>query len=215
LVLLQQWICRQGDCKELISKLLGDPARVFTTKCVMQELRGLGPEYSETKQACKRYALHKCGHPDHTSAADCLISQIKNGNQEHFFIATQDRGLKVKVQSEPGGAIIFVSVNGVHLESPSEAQRKQVSRSIDVQQLPRPEEMKVQPPESVEEIRQTVRDVASQRNVFRRKRAKGPNPLSVKKRSSSSHKLERGNEDSKSQMEGKNKRKRQRRKTES
>lgn len=184
---------------------------MFTTKCVMQELRGLGPDYSETKQACKRYALHKCGHPDNTSASDCLLSQIKNGNHEHFFIATQDKSLKYKVQSEPGGAIIFVSVNGLHLEAPSEAQKKQVSRSIDVQQLPRPEELKVPRPESVEEIRQTVRDVASQRNIFKRRRAKGPNPLSMKKKST------RGNETSNSQKQAENgsKRKRPRRKTES
>ena len=36
---------RRGEAKELLAKLLGDQVRVFTTKCVMRELRGLGAEY--------------------------------------------------------------------------------------------------------------------------------------------------------------------------
>ena len=37
-------------------------------------------------------------------------------NPEHFFVATQDRGLRSAVDRVPGGASIFASVNGLHLQ---------------------------------------------------------------------------------------------------
>ena len=40
-------------------------------------------------------------------------------------MATQDRTLRVALGQRPGGASVFVSVNGVHLEPPSDSQRAQ------------------------------------------------------------------------------------------
>lgn len=47
-------------------------------------------------------------------------------NAEHFFVATQDRDLRAALGGVPGGASIFLNVNGVHLEPPSEAQKRSV-----------------------------------------------------------------------------------------
>ena len=38
-------------------------------------------------------------------------------NPEHFFVATQDRKLRATVDRVPGGASIFASVNGLHLQA--------------------------------------------------------------------------------------------------
>jgi hypothetical protein len=46
-------------------------------------------------------------------------------NTEHYFVATQDRGLRSALGLRPGGASVFVSVNGMHLEPPSDAQKAQ------------------------------------------------------------------------------------------
>lgn len=60
-VLLTPLPCRRGECKEEVTKLLGDTSRVFTTKCVMQELRSLGKEYSGVMmKRCGPPALHVC-----------------------------------------------------------------------------------------------------------------------------------------------------------
>ena len=40
-------------------------------------------------------------------------------------MATQDRALRVTLGLRPGGASVFVSVNGVHLEPPSASQKAQ------------------------------------------------------------------------------------------
>ncbi len=45
-------------------------------------------------------------------------------NQEHYFVATQDKALRVALGKLPGGASVFVNVNGVQMEQPSEAQKR-------------------------------------------------------------------------------------------
>lgn len=69
---------RDGDPTELLSELLGDKVRVFTTPCVMHEVRKMGSELSKARDACRRLALHHCGHEETTKlpAAECLAHQI-------------------------------------------------------------------------------------------------------------------------------------------
>lgn len=47
-------------------------------------------------------------------------------NPEHYFVATQDKALRVALGKLPGGASVFVNVNGIQMEQPSEAQRRGV-----------------------------------------------------------------------------------------
>lgn len=49
-------------------------------------------------------------------------------NSDHFLIATQDRSLQRKAMAVPGGAVVFASVNGVHLETPSDLQKQKVKQ---------------------------------------------------------------------------------------
>ena len=74
-----------------------------------------------TKRAVAKYAALCLG-----GAGEC--------NAEHYFVATQDRALRVALGQQPGGASIFCSVNGVHLEQPSETQKAQLgqARTLDL-----------------------------------------------------------------------------------
>jgi U3 small nucleolar RNA-associated protein 23 len=155
----------------------------------MHELRGLGKDYITTRQACKRYALHKCGHEDPVSAAQCLAEQIVDGNHEHFFIATQDRSLQRQVVNMPGGAVLFTSVNGIHIENPSEAQKRHVQakevRGVGV--LPPQIKKRARKDGSGEEDGSSGGEEEEQRRPltggkFRRNIARGPNPLSMQKK---------------------------------
>ena len=58
----------------------------------------------------------------------CLPCHAGDKNADHFLVATQDRGLQRSVMRVPGGACVFASVNGVHLETPSAMQQKQVKQ---------------------------------------------------------------------------------------
>lgn len=65
-----------NDLKDHISRLLGGKVKPYTTQCVMHELRALGPDYKATSRAAREYELHKCGHEEAISAADCLLAQL-------------------------------------------------------------------------------------------------------------------------------------------
>lgn len=43
-------------------------------------------------------------------------------------MATQDKGLQRACMGVPGGAVLFASVNGVHLETPSALQKEKAKQ---------------------------------------------------------------------------------------
>lgn len=78
----------------------------------------------------------------------------------------------------PGGAIIFASVNGIHLEQPSETQKKHVQKADREALVPREDEW------TTAALREKDSDDGGDgirrppKSIFRRNRVKGPNPLS-------------------------------------
>ena len=59
-----------------------------------------------------------------------LYSYTGNNNEEHYFMATQDKELRNSLGQILGGATLFLSVNGIHIAQPTEIQKglaKQVS----------------------------------------------------------------------------------------
>ncbi len=96
--------------------------------------------------------------PGRMAAADCILSQVgesaidrvggdleKNRvhccphpagdkNRQHWWVATQDRALRSRLEELPGTPIVFATINGVQLDTPSEmvraAAKKVMSRSI-------------------------------------------------------------------------------------
>ena len=55
---------------------------------------------------------HDLLYPEHPTSCDLTGTS----NPDHFFLATQDRSLRAAVDRVPGGASIFASVNGLHLQ---------------------------------------------------------------------------------------------------
>lgn len=110
------------------------------------------------------------------SASECLLDQVQEGNHEHFFVATQDRNLQQKISNKPAGAVMFATVNGIQMEMPSEKQKNIVSKSAEEKLLP-----------GILEIQNNMISHQGQsQNQFRRRKAKGPNPLSMKKKTTGS-----------------------------
>lgn len=141
-----------GPASEVIPKLLGARARVLTTRCVLNELKLMGPEFRGAAiDARKGAALHYCGHGGSDAdvndrrrrqqgeggasiekvdepclpAAACLASCVgPAGNAEHFIVATQDRALRAALGETPAGAAIFLTATGAQFEPPTEAQKR-------------------------------------------------------------------------------------------
>ncbi|KAK9804414.1 hypothetical protein WJX72_011599 [[Myrmecia] bisecta] len=169
-------LAKIGDPAEILSKLLGAPVKVSTTKCVLHELHSMGEEFADTLRACRKIPKLTCAHDgEPVAAADCIASLIGVSNAEHFFVATQDRRLRSALSSNSGGGpSLFVSVNGLHLEEPSQAQHKQAKQAEQ-------EHMAVKDHERSAPALQALAASSAtrqERSIFRRKGAKGPNPLS-------------------------------------
>lgn len=79
-----EYFSRQGDVLELIQSSFIKRLKLYTTPCVLNELRSLGAEFSAAVQAAEDLNLHKCGHRDCISAADCLISCVGDTNSDHW-----------------------------------------------------------------------------------------------------------------------------------
>ncbi|KAK1440732.1 hypothetical protein QVD17_06563 [Tagetes erecta] len=186
-----------------ISNILGAPVKMFTTKCVLAELKSLGETYSDSLNVARDLAPARCDHEKRKSAVACLAEVIGENNSEHFFVASQDVELRRKFQEIPAVPVMFALRNALFLEPPSQAQLQFAKLAEEERLRANESELKlltnkkkrsldtdeqaddVLPNEAVDDLNKN----ASKRKTdvkdkvqFKRKRAKGPNPLSCKKK---------------------------------
>ncbi|GFR45711.1 hypothetical protein Agub_g7120 [Astrephomene gubernaculifera] len=221
-----------ADLASHLPKLLGGACKLYTTKCVTRELRSLGRDFTASADAAHSYPLHKCDHCHSqkegrdgkdkeeakeeggakggakggssgcVSAAECIRAAIGSRNEAHWFVATQDAALRQELGKIPGCPLVFATVNGVHLETPSEVTKQKAKEAEAATRSIAPHEAAAQPllaPEQLAELRRELllhRQKRQQQGAggegavgvpatsarFRRNKAKGPNPLAVKKR---------------------------------
>lgn len=193
-----------------LSNCLSAPVKLFTTSCVLAELKKLGASQSASFQAARKLAVARCDHEKRVSADACIAEVIGELNSEHFFVATQDADLRKKLQKVPNAPLIYGLRNALFLEPPSKFQREFVKSSEEKRLHMTENEYKAleKRTTSISENEDTrdssdkeglgfhspglqphntrnysgkERDVKD-RVRFKRKKAKGPNPLSVKKK---------------------------------
>jgi len=71
---------------------------LFTSKCIVAELRRLGKSHAESFDNAQLLATNKCEHDKVVSAVNCILSLIGDKNPERFFVATQDADLREKLR---------------------------------------------------------------------------------------------------------------------
>lgn len=192
---------------DAIAKTLHGPVKLFTTRCVLSELNALGQSYSKTFEAANMLFIARCEHESRKSAEACITEMIDKSNAEHFFVATQDTNLRKKLQEIPGVPLIYGLRNALFMEQPSALERQFV-KSSEKERLHMSEvERKLLKKEKSYEVEmgKTNKDdeISEDQNLeiqvlqkkkksisndlkdtvqFKRKRAKGPNPLSCLKK---------------------------------
>ncbi|KAH0641706.1 hypothetical protein KY290_033307 [Solanum tuberosum] len=193
-----------------LTNILGAPVKLFTTRCVLAELKSLGASYQEALNAANNLFTARCDHETRKSAEDCITEVIGEKNSEHFFVATQDADLRRSLQKIPGVPVIFGLRNALFLEQPSSFQRE-FAKSSEEERLHMTDleynmlrqnkkrrlsddkqgdssdasEEKIDDVSQVQIINTNVKRNGSDvkdKVRFKRKKAKGPNPLSVKKK---------------------------------
>ncbi|KAF5826665.1 Fcf1-domain-containing protein [Dunaliella salina] len=173
------------DLPDLIHKLLGAQCKLYVTRCAMRELEELGEGFEKSLEAAHKYELHKCGHaPGQCSAAKCIKDQIGRTNANHWWLATQDKGLRQDLSQVAGLPMLFASVNGLHLEEPAGMSKFTAHEAAQTQMAVPEYERKTSALADLDALRREVKRRESSSTVaFRRKKAKGPNPLAIRKAS--------------------------------
>ncbi|XAR58064.1 hypothetical protein NMG60_11026421 [Bertholletia excelsa] len=194
-----------------LSNILSADVKIFTTRCVLAELKSLGESYSESLKAAQCLITARCDHEKRKSAVACITDIIGENNPEHFFVSTQDADLRKKLQEVPGVPLIFALRNALLLEPPSAFQR-QSAKSMEEERLHMSEfecemlrvkkKSKTETEEAMDSTdgnenegdqilwAQPLAKISTKRKKmegkdkvqFKRKKAKGPNPLSCKKK---------------------------------
>ena len=162
----------QKDVEAAIAKLLGNKVRVFVTQCVRHELKGMGSEFAGTLRATRELPCHKCEcRANPVRGSECLAAVVGSNNPGHFFVGTNDRELRRKLQRIPEAPLIFRTVNGLQLQKPT---RESEAKGEEVQERDR----------SLGKREREALELGAdeQKKKRRGQRAKGPNPLSIKKK---------------------------------
>ncbi len=138
-----------------------------------------GREATENANKSEAASLESLGVDEGPkAAAACIMEQVGSNNSGHWWVATQDKILREDLSKVPGLPVLFATVNGIHLETPSEMTKVAAKKTQhEVMELPEHERTS-KALKDLEEIRPQLRT-----NVkFRKNRAKGPNPLASKKK---------------------------------
>ncbi|KAF6158419.1 hypothetical protein GIB67_019458 [Kingdonia uniflora] len=225
---------RESSVNDALSYLLRSTTKVFTTTCCIAELKSLGAAFSQTYEAARNLDVARCGHEKRKSAAGCIEEVIGMKNLEHFFVATQDTELRKKFREIPGVPVINGQTQFLLLEPPSTFQRQFVKSTeqerlhmgaLECKMLQKVRKGKVliQMPKHFSDNGQgslgdqvvTVQAISSTKATptFKRKKAKGPNPLSCKKKKIDGKQSRAPNQGTKDAHDTEMKRNRKRKKT--
>ncbi|XP_015055106.1 rRNA-processing protein UTP23 homolog [Solanum pennellii] len=185
-----------------LQNILGARVKLFVTRCVLAELKSI--DKFEALNAAKNLCIvARCRHDRPKSAEYCITEVIGENNPEHFFVATQDADLRASLQKIPGVPVIFALRNALFLEQPSSFQRQFAKSSeeerlhmtdLEYNMLKQMEKRRLSDGNSSVASEEKIDDVSQAQIIkknksdvkdkvrFKRKKAKGPNPLSVLKK---------------------------------
>ncbi|NP_001085419.1 UTP23, small subunit processome component L homeolog [Xenopus laevis] len=182
-VLLDGTFCQAAlknkiQIKEQLPKYLMGEVQLCTSHCVIKELESLGKELYGAKLIAQRFQVRSCSHfQDPVSGSACILSLTADNNPHHYFIATQDQELATKVKKRAGVPLMFIIQNTIVLDKPSPKSLARVEAVQSNQLVPEHQKHSIQ---HLKHEQGVAKD--SERKGRKRKRLKGPNPLSCMKK---------------------------------
>ncbi|XP_055482454.1 rRNA-processing protein UTP23 homolog [Psammomys obesus] len=164
--------------RDQLPRYLMGETQLCTTRCVLKELETLGKELYGAKLIAQKFQVRNCPHfKGPVSGSECLLSMVDEGNPHHYFVATQDQNLSVKVKKSPGIPLMFIIQNTIVLDKPSPRTVAFV-KAVESGQL-----VSVHEKQSIKQLKEEQGLVKNPELRRRRKKKKGgPNPLSCLKK---------------------------------
>lgn len=174
------------DLKERLPHLLGGPTRPLVTACTMEALRTLARSCPDDPTATgapfvgRRLELRRCRHDPILSEAACWTALLAEGNPYHYGVATAEEALKRVARTVAGVPLIFLERTFPLLEPPTITTLAEMKRREEAK-LHVSSHERILIKRALGEEQSTT--VSTPGLVHKRRRAKGPNPLSMKKSS--------------------------------
>ncbi|KAI8072761.1 Fcf1-domain-containing protein [Gongronella butleri] len=174
--LLDSSFCKQSndaklDIQKDLDATLSTPTRPMVTECVIQELKKQGEHGAAA--STKAFHLLKCKHIHKAvSSATCVLEMIGETNARNYGVATQDDALREKLHAIAGVPIVKVKNALIILEPMSPATKQAVQSKEHSKTMV-----------SASEAKQlNIKPAEPTAMVHRKRKAKAPNPLSMKKK---------------------------------
>jgi len=188
---------KKFEMKDLLSKTLGENVHLVIPSCVVHEIRELDEKLPGLLQAVSKYKIEECAHGGQIlSPENCIKTYIGKKNAKKYFVATQDPFLRNNLRSIAGVPLLFFEQNMILIDKPSKVSIEASNRREGLKEEPKKFEKKLLKGKE-EEIKEFMKDEYKQSQHYKRKeedfkinklmnrikkKAKGPNPLSVKKK---------------------------------
>ncbi|CAG9310913.1 unnamed protein product [Blepharisma stoltei] len=187
------------NVKEMLMKLVGGIVHIKLSPCVYRELKDLHKSdklIAGTINIAKSFRQDECKHEEILTPTECILKMIGKKNRHHYFVATQDVSLRETLRKIPSVPLIYFKHGLMTLDPPSEVSLIKCQRKEKIKLKPESSEkanlklmLKNARIEKREEERQEKESLYQDKDFKKMKielgvkrKAKGPNPLSCKKK---------------------------------
>ncbi|ESN96817.1 hypothetical protein HELRODRAFT_133549, partial [Helobdella robusta] len=162
---------------EQMPKYLDCDVHLSTTNCALAECSTFGfrhdlPLYGVYK-VISQYSVVECGHKNPLSPSECLLRMAKKN--VGYFVATQDQKLSASVRSLHAVPLLYISHKSINLEAPS-LPSKHLAQQKEIVKF----NLSEQEQKQLNDFKEATIDKDAIKP--KRKKIKGPNPLSCKKK---------------------------------
>ena len=208
---------KKFEMKSALEKLLDSKVILTIPSCIFTEVQSLESKIPGLLKLLSQYKIQQCSH-GLLSPTNCIRDYIGNKNQSKYFVATQDNFLRMQLRNIQGVPLIFFEQNMLLMDKPSRVSIEASERRENLKEDPQKKEKKILG-EKKEEIKDFLIEEFKESKYYKRKqeefklnklmgnirkKAKGPNPLSVKKKNSYYIQKEKDIEYKKKMMESNN-----------
>nr|XP_018259550.1 U3 small nucleolar RNA-associated protein 23 [Kwoniella dejecticola CBS 10117]OBR81708.1 U3 small nucleolar RNA-associated protein 23 [Kwoniella dejecticola CBS 10117] len=175
------------DIVKVLKEVVQGEIKPMITQCCMEALYALGKDHQATTNVAKTFERRRCNHRTAIDGNDCLKDMIGQTNKHRYVLASQSLALRTTLETVPGLPIIHFNRTGVLvLSPPSTATIREKNKGEEEKRLQGLREMEgVVDGENVvapSTTSGTGAGASSSQPIQGRRKVKGPNPLSMKKK---------------------------------
>ncbi|CAO3617537.1 unnamed protein product [Cunninghamella blakesleeana] len=177
-ILLDSTFCKLATDQRInltndLQTILSSQTRPMVTECTINELRKSGDH--RAVHTAKQFEIRKCKHKPSVASHKCTLELVGLKNEKRFCIATQDEEIIRQLHEIPGIPIIKIKNGLIVLEPLTNKTKDEIQKIELAKTLPSGRE--------AEHLNKSKTNQTPSSDIVHKKRkAKGPNPLSMKKK---------------------------------